>query len=488
MTAPCPSPAASADASPDPLPLIQQWLAHPGAHVHLMGIGGIGMAGLARLLAAQGQVVDGCDAAQPHTLAGLKACGIPVVVGHSPDHLQGIDWAIYSPALAQDHPERQAACKRGLFCCRRGEVLPVLASRHRTLAVAGTHGKTTTSAMLTRILRETNADPSWCIGGELPPDGAPAGIGHSPWLVIEADESDGTLARYAPELALVTNIEFDHMEHFSGPDGLHDCFRAFLHQTTGSALVCADDPVAARLGLEVHAQSYGFASDADWRLADPEYFSDHSRFMLHPPAGAPAVAVEIPLGGRHNLLNAAGAIAAAATVCKIPVPAAATALCAYAPPRRRFEHIAEAHGIHLLADYAHHPTEIRALLSAVRQAGARRILAIFQPHRHTRTRALGPAFPPAFAAASEVFLLPVYAASEPPIPGGTSGDLLPLFRADSSAPPVHLLPDFPSAVHAMETRWQPGDWILLIGAGSIEDLAPPLRQRLLALSTSETTP
>ena len=457
---------------------IDRLLDAPTTRIHMMGVGGIGMAGLARLLADRGHPVTGCDAGTPRTLSWLRANHIPVTTGHSPDHLAAADWAIYSPALAPTHPERAAAATRGIPTFRRGDVLAALAARYNTLAIAGTHGKTTTSAMLAHILRETGVSPSWCIGGELPPDGAPAGTGTSPWLVIEADESDASLASYAPHLALVTNIEYDHMEHFEGPEGLHACFRQFLSQTTGPILVCADDPTAATLGRERGAVTYGLSPTADWRATDLRPTPTGTTFTLLPPDGTSLIQVTVPLPGPHNVLDATAAIAAAFLACGVPPAEAASAVAAYRPPRRRFETLAENNGIRLLGDYAHHPTEIRALLSAVRQAGARRILAVFQPHRYTRTLALGPDFPPAFADADRVLLLPVYAASEPPIPGGTSEDLLPLFLKTPPSPPVEYLPDFPSALRRIPALWQPGDWVLLVGAGDIENLASPLRTLL----------
>ena len=461
-----------------PRAAIDRLLDAPSTRVHMMGVGGIGMAGLARLLAARGHSVTGCDAGTPRTLSWLRANGVPAATGHSPGHLDAADWAVYSPALAPSHPERAAAAARGIPLFRRGDVLAALAARHKTLAVAGTHGKTTTSAMLAHILRECGVSPSWCIGGELPPDGAPAGSGASPWLVVEADESDGSLAGYAPFLALVTNIEYDHMEHFDGPEGLHDCFRRFLARTTGPSLVCADDPAAARLGSEVGAATYGFSPAADWRATGLDPAPGGTRFILLPPGGADPVEAVVPLPGPHNVLDATAAIAAAFLACGVPPAEAASAVAAYRPPRRRFETLAENNGIRLLGDYAHHPTEIRALLSAVHQAGARRILALFQPHRYTRTLALGPDFPPAFAGADRVLLLPVYAASEPPLPGGTSEDLLRHFRAAPDAPPAEYCPDFPTALRRIPALWQPGDWVLLVGAGDIENLAAPLRTLL----------
>ena len=283
--------------SAPPRALLDRLLDTPATRIHMMGAGGIGMAGLAYLLSARGHRVTGCDAGAPRTLAWLRANGVPAATGHDPAHLDAADWAVYSPALAPTHPERAAAAARGIPLFRRGDVLAALAARHKTLAVAGTHGKTTTSAMLAHILRACGASPSWCIGGELPPDGAPAGAGTSPWLVVEADESDGSLAGYAPFLALVTNIEYDHMEHFDGPEGLVDCFRRFLAQAAGPVLVCADDPAAARLGRERGAATYGLSPSADWRATDLHPSPAGTRFTLLPPGGAAPVEVAVPLPG-----------------------------------------------------------------------------------------------------------------------------------------------------------------------------------------------
>jgi UDP-N-acetylmuramate--alanine ligase len=440
----------------------------------MMGIGGIGMAGLAYLLQAKQQQVTGCDEGQPRTLDWLRACGIPVAARHSPAHLTGADWAVYSPALQPDQPERRAAeAHLPLFC--RGQVLPVLAEQWRTLAVAGTHGKTTTSSMITHILRECGQDPSWCIGGELPPEDAPAGMGRSDWLVVEADESDGTLAHYAPEVSIITNIEFDHMDHFATEDAMRACFRRLAGQTQNRVIGCAEDPEAMRLTRQAAGWLYGFSPDADIRAEalrpDEAGTSFQIRFKQEK-----AVPVRLPLTGRHMVLNALAAVAAART-CGVLMEQAADCLARFQLPRRRFEPVAEQNGIRILADYAHHPSEIRALIDSVRQAGAARIIAVFQPHRYTRTKALGTAFPSAFEGVDHVVLAPVYAASEVPLEGGTSEDLLRHFVSQKVAS-VELARDLPDAARRVAAQWKSGDWILLVGAGDIEALGPMLRSAL----------
>ncbi len=449
----------------------------PGARVHLLGVGGIGMAGVARLLAARGLAVSGCDAGAPRTLAWLRSCGIPVATGHDPAHLDGVDWAIFSPALQPGQPEPAAAERRGIPLYRRGQVLPVLAECWQTVAVSGTHGKTTTASMVAYILRSCGVDPSWCIGGELPPDGAPAGLGNSDWLAIEADESDGTLALYAPEIAVITNVEFDHMEHFASKEAMVDCFRAFARQAR-AVVFCADDSEAAQIGATTGGRSYGFAASADFRAEIQEIGPTGTRFAVVAP-DARLATVLLPLPGRHNVLNALAALAACGR-CGIPLEAAAAALAGFRLPRRRFEPVAEARGIRVVADYAHHPSEIRALIDAARQAGAGRIWAVFQPHRYTRTLALGADFPPAFNGVAGVILAPVYAASEPPLAGGTSEDLLKNFWNHHGAP-AELAPSLEAAAESVAARWTSGDWVLVIGAGDVEEVGPMLKERLLRL-------
>ena len=453
---------------------IRRWIRTPGSRVHLMGVGGIGMAGVARLLAAKDLAVTGCDGGAPRTMAWLRACGIPATTGHDAAHLDGIDWTVFSPALPPGHPERVAAEKRGIPSYRRGQVLPVLAEGWKTIAVSGTHGKTTTSSMVAHILKTCGADPSWCIGGELPPDGAPAGVGRSEWLAIEADESDGTLAHYVPEIAVVTNVEFDHMEHFASKEAMVECFRTFARQAH-AVVFCADDPEATRVGAAAKGMAYGLSKDADFRAEKLEPGPTGTRFAVLAP-GRRTAAVVLPLPGRHNVLNALAALAACDR-CGIALEAACAALGTFALPKRRFEPVAEARGIRVIADYAHHPSEIRALIDAARQAGAGRIWAVFQPHRYTRTLALGADFPPAFDGVAGVILAPVYAASEPPLAGGTSEDLLKHFWRHAGAP-VELAKSLEEAAELVAARWTSGDWVLVVGAGDVEAVGPMLKKRL----------
>ena len=446
---------------------IRRWLQTPQVRVHLMGIGGIGMAGLARLLAAKGQVVSGCDAGSPRTLNWLRAQGIAAVTGHNPAHVQDVDWAIFSPALQPGHPERAAAEKRGIPLYRRAGAAGLAELWRTTIAVAGTHGKTTTSAMITHILRECGVDVSWCIGGELPPTGAPGGVGSADELVIEADESDGTLAYYRPAIAVITNIEFDHMEHFASPEDFLATFQVFAQQAR-TVIYSADDASTARVGRRLRA----FLDSRRSGFSGRRCGDDARRRALHRAGDSRGAAID----GQHNVVNALGALAAA-TRGGIDLAAATATLQTFALPKRRFECAGDVRGIRVVADYAHHPTEIRALLAAAKQAGADRIWAVFQPHRYTRTLALGADFPPAFDQADGVILTPVYSASEPPLAGGTAEDLCKHFWRHGGAP-VELAKNFADAAAFVSAHAQPGDWVLIIGAGDIEQLAPLLLQKL----------
>ena len=445
-------------------------LSRPPVAVHLVGIGGVGMGGLARLLADRGFRVSGCDAAAGRVVDWLRRGGIAVTIGHAPPHVgPPVAWVIRTPAVRADAPELRAARRRGCPVHARGVVLAALSSAVPSVAVSGTHGKTTTAAMITQVLRAGGRAPSFCIGGEVPALGGVADTGTGPWLVCEADESDGTLALYAPEVAVVTNIELDHLEHFRREADVVDCFRRLVAQTRRRVIYCADDPRAADVGGAAPGSwSYGFGASATFRAA---------QVRLEPQAVAFDVVrrgrrlgrLRVPVPGRHNVLNA---LAACAAGCALDVPFARlrAGLAAFGPVRRRFEVVAAGGGVQVISDYAHHPTEVRALISAAQHLGRRRLLAVFQPHRYTRTRALGRDFPPAFLGVDELVLTPVYAASEAALAGGTSADLLRHFKAFGRVR-VRGAASLAAAWNHLRGRLRPGDTLLIIGAGDVERMA-----------------
>jgi UDP-N-acetylmuramate--alanine ligase len=407
--------------------------------IHMLGIGGIGMAGLAFLLSERGHAVSGSDLQENRQTGWLRAKGIRVL-DEVPD---GTEWIIRTTAVPDSHPE---VVRAAVPVHRRGEVLPVLLRDRFTVAVSGTHGKTTTTAMIAQIL-----DCGYCIGGEVQGFDGVARDGSI--MAVEADESDGTVALYHPDIAVITNIEYDHMEHHKSAGSFEECFRRFAAQTKEKIVYCADDPAATRLCKDnPKAESYGFRD-----------------------AGC---GVRVSLPGRHNQLNAMAAMC----VCRKWKTDAqiATALSGLRPVRRRFERVVEG-DLSVISDYAHHPTEIRVLIqTALETVKPARLLAVFQPHRYTRTKALLNDFPPAFRGVDKLWLVPVYAASEEPLAGGTTGDLLAAF-------PTLEKPDV-KKVQSTEAAWQDikrelhtGDLLLIVGAGDIVEMEQWVKNEICTL-------
>ena len=431
--------------------------------VHFLGIGGVGMAGVAFLLKSQGRTVSGCDLSATPRTRWLEANGIPVAVGHSPSHLQvatsatlpavDVDELIVTPAVPPDNPELAAARTAGLTVRSRGEVLASLVNAADGIAVCGTHGKTTTATFITRLLQNLGADPSWCIGGETGTMPV-AGVGTGP-LVVEADESDGTLALYHPRTLVLNAVDFDHLEHFNSKEDYFNCYRTAIRQTGGTLIVCADHPQALALA-EGNAVTFGFAPDAQVNAADWP---------------------DIPVLGRHNVANALAAIAVALSrgftreQIAAALPDAVAAL-----PDRRFELIAESNGVRVYTDYAHHPAELKCAIDMARALHPARLRVLFQPHRYSRTKALRDEFPPAFAAADEVVLAPVYAAFEEPIPGGDITDLYAAFQGQT--PHVTLARSLDEGWRRLFDTARPGDVLMLLGAGDIISLVPRVQDEL----------
>lgn len=411
-------------------PELDSLLSEP-RRIHMIGIGGIGMAGLALLLKKRGHQVDGCDEVENRQTVWLREKGIPVQIGLSVSHIEQADWIIRTTAVPDDHPEVAHAT---VPVYRRGEVLPALLRDRFTIAVSGTHGKTTTTSMIAQIL-----GCGYCIGGEVPGFDGVARDGEI--MVVEADESDGTIVNYHPDIAVITNIEYDHMEHHASTRAFEACFETFIANTRQKVVYCAEDPVATRLCIDSpKAVPYEVTGDK-WRVALP---------------------------GRHNRLNATAAL----TVCKQWKTEAEIfrALEQIKPVRRRFERVFEG-PYTIISDYAHHPTEIRTLVETARETlKPKRLLAVFQPHRYTRTKALMNDFPPAFQGLDKLWLLPVYAASEKPLPGGTTDDLFNHFSNDWKNR-ITLYSSMSETWQTIRQELREGDVLLIIGAGDIEKIA-----------------
>ena len=448
-----------------------------GGRVHMLGVCGVGMAGVAYLLARRGWRVSGCDAHLNALSAWLRAAAVEVQEGHDPAHVENADRVIVTPAVSVSEPEVRAACANALPVYRRGEVLASLLSKGRGVAVCGAHGKTTTSCFATRLLQELGASPEWSIGGATHRLGGVAG-GAGELLVAEADESDGTLACYHPAVTVLTNIDLDHLEHFDGEAALLACFRQAVVQTREGVAVCRDNERAWRVAQAAAAPvlDFGFSEEAALRAAEVRVEAESVSFDLR-YRGAAWGRVTLGVSGRHNVLNALGAAAAALLLGFDPrqVVGALARACDELPGRR-FEPLAEVPGFRLIADYAHHPAELKAAVEMARVQRPERLVVVFQPHRYTRTRALGPEFPAAFEAADEVILLPVYAASEAPLEGGDLCDLYRHFRESKGVgPKVKLARSRQEAWQYLRHALKSGDLLLIAGAGDVIELADLIR-------------
>lgn len=445
-------------------------LTDPPGPVHLLGIGGVGMAALALHLQARGHVVSGCDVQSTRVTRWLESNGIRVQLGHNPGHLCArTQWVVRSPAVHETEEELTAARAADLPVFTRGVVLPALLRGRASVAVAGSHGKTTTTAMLTQILRATGRPVSYAVGGEVDDAGGVAAVAVQGPLVVEADESDGTLALYEAAFAIITNVELDHVDYFRDEAALHACFRRFAQRTRGPVWYCADDPGAVRVAAgHPHVRSFGCGPGASLRASALR--EEGLGIAAHISRdGVSLGELALPVPGRTNLLDALGALGVALDM-GVPFAEAARALSGFRAVRRRFDVVAHAKGRWVVSDYAHHPTEIRALIAQARRLRGRRLLAVYQPHRYSRTAALGPLFPAAFEGLDELVLVPVYAASEAPVPGGTSADLAARFHGPP-APPILLAQSLLEAWEAIRNKWREGDVLLVIGAGDVDQMA-----------------
>jgi UDP-N-acetylmuramate--alanine ligase len=434
--------------------------------VHIVGVGGAGMSAIATVLARMGHQVSGSDLKDSPPLHRLRLLGVETRVGHTAANVPaGADAVVVSTAIPATNPEVETAREHGVPVLRRADALRALVAIRRAVAVAGSHGKTTTSSMLALCLRAAGWKPSFLIGGDLNEVGANAAYDEGDWLVVEADESDGTFLELAPEAAIVTNVEPDHLDHYGGFPALVAAFERFLAAVPGTRMVCADDPIAARLAAAAPGvRTYGWDSD-DYRVEAYDGGRAGSRFQLSRD-GAPLGVLELPVPGRHNALNAAGA-AALALELGVPFDAIARALRGFGGVARRFQFRGEVDGVTLIDDYAHLPTEVAATLRAAQEGGWQRVVAVFQPHRYTRTARLWRDFADAFVDADALVLTDVYSAGESPQPG-VSGRLV--LRAVLDAHPDQPLTYLPRRAdivdHALALA-RPGDVLLTLGAGDL---------------------
>jgi UDP-N-acetylmuramate--alanine ligase len=449
--------------------------------VHFAGIGGAGMSGIAQIMLARGVLVSGSDAAASPMLDALAALGADVHVGHSAEHVDKADTLVVSSAIRDDNPELVAARDRGIRILHRAGALASVMLGRRVIAVAGTHGKTTTTSMITTVLRATGADPSYVIGGVLAETGVGAADGAGRDFIAEADESDGSFLMFAPQVAVITNIEADHLDNYGTPERYRATFRAFAERVRPGGLIVtnADDPGTRELAADLRGapprvRTYGESPDADYQVTDVAQDGMRTRLTLtaeNTPFGAIQASLSVGVPGRHNASNAAAAFTTAVELGIAPQHAA-TALGGYRGAARRLEPKGEASGVLVLDTYAHHPTELEADLLAARGITSGRVIAVFQPHLYSRTRIFAAQFATALRLADVAVVLDVYAAREDPEPG-VSGALI----ADS-VPGALFISDITTLPDLIATLASPGDLVLTMGAGDVTKQGPVILKAL----------
>ncbi len=451
----------------------ESWMLGRTRRVHFVGIGGIGMSGIAEVLANLGYEVTGSDARESDVTQRLAQLGVGVQLGHDAAHVGAAEVLVVSSAIAAANPEIVEARRRRIPVIPRAEMLAELMRLRYGIAIAGAHGKTTTTSMVALVLERAGLDPTAVIGGRLSAFGSNARLGRGQSMVVEADESDRSFLKLSPALALVTNIDREHMEAYGSWEALNDAFVEFINKVPfyGAAILCTDDDAVRALVPRAIRRviTYGLAGASHPDVA--------GRDMQLEPFGARCTVVqsvdgqELELGplrlqvpGRHNLLNALGAVAIGLEL-QVPFRRIAEALGEFSGAERRFQVRGERRGVMVVDDYGHHPTEIAAVIAAARSTG-RRLMVVFQPHRYTRTRDLLAEFGTALSGADEVVLTDIYPAGEPPLAGVTVDSVAESVRAAGRCP-LHVVPNLADLPGRVASLAKPGDLVITLGAGSI---------------------
>ena len=436
------------------------------------------MSAIAEVLATMGHTVTGSDQAASAAVTRLRERGIDIAIGHAAEHVAGAEIVAISTAIPGTNPEVVAAREAGLPVLRRAEALAAICDVRRTIAVSGTHGKTTTTAMLALALRGAGMEPSFIVGGEVQGLGSGASWGSGAWFVVEADESDGTFVELGAEAVIVTNVEADHLDHWGSFDALQVGFRRFLAEASGPRVVCADDEVARRLAEGLGCLTYGTSPGSGYRMVDVVAGADRVAFTLE-HAGAALGRVEVALPGLHNARNAAGVVVAALALGADFEPVAA-ALAGFPGVRRRWERRGEVGGVTFIDSYDHLPTEVAAALDAAGAGGWQRVVCVFQPHRYTRTRDLWAAFGHAFVGADLLAVTDIYAAGQQPIPGVTGKLVVDAVLDAQPWQRVAWLPARADLLSYLSVELRPGDLCLTLGAGDLTTLPDELRPLVAA--------
>ncbi|MEO5913935.1 MAG: UDP-N-acetylmuramate--L-alanine ligase [Luteolibacter sp.] len=435
--------------------------------IHLIGVAGSGMSGLALLLLGMGHKVSGSDRVTTAETERMQGVGLNFSSPHTAAAVKKADIVVYSSAIKSDNPAYSAAKKAKIPLLRRAECLAAILHTKKGIVISGTHGKTTTSAMTAHVLREAGHKPSHYVGAEIPILGANAKWSEDgEYMVAEGDESDGTLALYRPEHAVILNIEAEHLDFYRDIDHIKEVFTKLSDQTTGKLVYCAEDPVANEVcaGRE-NAVSYGW-EDADYTATDIRDLKGSSAFTVK-KKGEVLGDVELGIPGNHNILNALAAIALADS-CGAEFTLVARALATFAGAKRRFETKYLSAGYRIIDDYGHHPSELAATLQTARSLKSKRLIVLFQPHRYSRTKALADDFGKVLQAADMVFITDVYAASEKPIKGISGQTLVDAMKANGDIP-VTYVPDLDTAHHAIGHALQAGDLLITLGAGNVHE-------------------
>ena len=443
--------------------------------IHFVGIGGIGMSGIAEVMLNLGHRVQGSDLKESPIVERLRGLGAEIFIGQRAENLTGAKVAVVSSAIKDDNPELMAARERAIPIVRRAEMLAELMRLKWNVSVAGTHGKTTTTSLVAALLDVGGADPTVINGGIIQSYGSNARIGEGDWMVVEADESDGTFVKLPATIAVVTNIDPEHMDHYGSFDALRDAFRIFVENTPfyGAAVCCIDHPeVQALIGriTDRRVVTYGFSPQADIRAAKPVYENGHARFdvTLRARNGEGDVVIEgltLPMPGEHNVLNSLAAIGVAREL-KIGPEAIRKALAGFRGVKRRFTHAGDWNGVRIIDDYGHHPVEIAAVLKAARSSTSGRVIAVHQPHRFSRLSDLFEEFCACFNEADVAVIADVFAAGEAPIEGVSRDALVGGLRAHGHRA-VRALPSAEALPALIREEARPGDMVVCLGAGDI---------------------
>src|SRR6516164_1042314 len=457
--------------------------------IHFVGIGGIGMSGIAEVLNNLGYTVQGSDAVDSANVARLRERGVKVTVGHKAENVDGADVVVVSTAIKRDNPELTAARAQRIPVVRRAEMLAELMRLKSCVAIAGTHGKTTTTSMVAALLDAGDLDPTVINGGIINAYGTNARLGGGEWMVVEADESDGTFLKLPADVAIVTNIDPEHLDYFQTFEAVQESFRAFVENVPfyGFAVMCTDHAVVQSLVGKLEDRrilTYGENPQADVRLVELDHLNGQSRFsvLFHDRAGKISLTIDklaLPMPGRHNALNATAAVAVGRSR-GIGDESIRGALANFGGVKRRFTCVGEWNGVQIIDDYGHHPVEIAAVLRAARESAKGKVIAVMQPHRYTRLHDLFDQFCTCFNDADAVIVAPVYPAGEKPIPGADRDALVNGLRAygHKQAFPLEGPEKLPSILKNLA---KPDDYVVCLGAGSITQWAYSLPAELKAL-------